>query len=294
MTSPCFPDKPPKAAITAAERRNALHPILVTIAGKPIHFYQVAFPGSILLGIVLASRRAKKEGMKEETILTMFIFVILGLVIGARLLDVLANFKWYMAKPARFFNRETGVVMLGGYIGAIAGGWAYLRFKRLPFLPVVDICATYFGLSLAVHRTFACFMAGCCYGAPTRLPWGVVFPVGSIPYKAYHDLPLHPTQLYEALLGLVIFFSLIAYRRRKRVPGELFALQLVIYGAGRFLVEFVRGDGDRGSLGPFSTSHFESRHTSSRVPRGRARVTETPAMISRSLPSRAFIWQIFS
>ncbi|MCZ7583420.1 MAG: prolipoprotein diacylglyceryl transferase [Deltaproteobacteria bacterium] len=237
-----------------------MHPILVTVAGKDIHFYQVVYPLTILMGVILCVRRAKKEGFNEELMMGALIASLVGVIVGSRLLDVIVNFDWYWADPVRIFNRKRGIVLYGGFIGAVAGAVGYTKFKRHPYLPFQDIASTYFGLGLAIHRSGACFMAGCCYGAPTDLPWGVIFPEGSRPDKAYGGLALHPSQLYEALLGLLMFGILMAYRAKKkeRAYGEIFGLQLGIYGVGRFLLEFMRGDASRGRFGFLSTSQWIS------------------------------------
>jgi len=235
-----------------------MHPILLHLGSRNIHFYSVFYPTAAFLGILLSVRRAKIEGFDEIRIMRMFFFVLAGALLGSRALDVVTRFSWYMAHPAKLFSLGEGVVFYGGYLGAIAGGWLYLRHSRHPILPILDITSTYLGLGLAVHRSLACFMAGCCYGCPTSAPWGVIYPEGSMPAAEYGRVPLHPTQLYEAGLGLVIFFALVAWRKRRVVYGEQFALQLYIYSIGRFVIELFRGDTSRGFYGPLSTSQWVS------------------------------------
>jgi len=235
-----------------------MHPLLGHLGSFEIHFYSVFFPIAILMGIILSARRARLEGFDELRIYQMFIVVLISVFFGMRLLHIAANFREYWEHPRRLLNLRAGAVLYGGYLGAIAGGWLYLRAIRHPALPVLDITSTYYGLGLAIHRSLACFMAGCCFGKPTDLPWGVVFPEGSFAYQAYGAVPVHPTQIYEALLGLIIFIALVAWRRRRQVYGELWALQLYIYSIGRFVIEFARGDSDRGFLGPLSTSQWIS------------------------------------
>lgn len=236
-----------------------MHPILLTIFGKDLHFYQVVYPSVLLIGIWLSLRRAKKEGLSEEIMMGGFVFALIGVLFGARLVDLIVRFSWYMEDPARIFTLRHGVVLYGGFLGATLGSWGYLKYRKQPFLPMVDIASTYFGLGLFFHRSLACFMAGCCYGRPTDLPWGVVFPEGSIPYRAWGALPLHPSQLYEALVGLCLFAVMLAYRRRpSRAYGELFALQLAFYGTARFFLEFLRGDKQRGHYAFLSTSQWIS------------------------------------
>lgn len=237
-----------------------MHPILFTVFGREIHFYQVFYPLTLLMGIFLSVRRMKKEGFDEDVALKTFVWTIFGVLIGSRMLDVIVNTGWYMADPKRIFFSNKGVVLYGGYLGALAGAWGYMAYRKYPILGMQDIASTYFGFGLALHRSLACFMAGCCYGAPTEVPWGVHFPVGSRAYKAYGDVAVHPTQLYEAALGLVMSTTMILYRekRKNRFYGELFALQLTIYGIGRFCIELVRGDALRGRYGIFSTSQWIS------------------------------------
>ncbi|MBZ0272597.1 prolipoprotein diacylglyceryl transferase [bacterium] len=237
-----------------------MHPILFSIGDTDIHFFQVFFPLTLLFGAVASTRRAAREGFNPELILTMLVWTVIGLMVGARFIDVIVHPGTYLADPSRLFNRRQGIVMYGGYLGAMAGTYGYVRYKKHPFLPLMDIAATYFGLGLAIHRTFACFMAGCCYGEPTSLPWGVVFPDGSRPDKVWGAQPLHPTQLYEAFFGLCMFATVMIYREKKRnrIYGELFAIQLAMYGVGRFAIESVRGDVSRGTFGPLSTSQWIS------------------------------------
>ncbi len=235
-----------------------MHPILFQFGSHQIHFYSVFYPLAVGLGIWLSSRRARIEGFDEDRIIQMFVAVMFSMIVGSRLLDVIVRFPLYVENPKRFWSFTEGVVFYGGYLGAIVGGYVFLRAIRHPFLPVLDICATYMGLGLAIHRSLACFMAGCCYGRPTTVPWGVVFPPGSIPAREYGQLPLHPAQLYEAGLGLIIFFSLLAWRKRRVVYGELFTLHLYLYAVGRFIIEFFRGDSDRGHYVIMSTSQWIS------------------------------------
>jgi len=116
----------------------------------------------------------------------------------------------------------------------------------------------YAGLGLAIHRAFGCFLNGCCYGRETTVPWGVQFPLEHPGTKWYGlTAHLHPTQLYEALNGLSIFFILLWFRKRKRSEGEVTGWLLMIYAVNRYFIEFFRGDKKRGDLGePTSAAMF--------------------------------------
>ena len=139
--------------------------------------------------------------------------------------------------------------------------WSWHTRKQERFhtiLPIFDLLSPYVGLGLAIHRTFGCFLNGCCYGRPTDFPWGVQFPLTHVGTKFYGiTAHLHPTQIYEALNGMTIFFVLIWFRKRKKVDGEVTAWLLMIYAINRYLIEFFRGDRLRGDLGePTSLAVF--------------------------------------
>jgi phosphatidylglycerol:prolipoprotein diacylglycerol transferase len=172
---------------------------------------------------------------------------------------VVTQFDWYLERPKRLLDFRTGHVFYGGYIGSITFPLIYTVLAKVRFRPILDITATYMPLALAIHRSFGCFNAGCCFGRPTDVPWAVTFPAGSLAAEVYGVVPAHPTQLYEAGAGLVMFAFLLYWRKHYyRVAGELFALQVALYAVARFVIEFYRGDVDRGGLGGLSTSQWVS------------------------------------
>ena len=114
-----------------------------------------------------------------------------------------------------------------------------MRWYRLPIWKIADLFAPSIALGLFFART-GCFMAGCCYGKETSLPWGVTF---TDPLSlARLSVPLHPTQLYEAAGGLFLFLFLIWMEKRKSYEGQIFWLFLLLYSILRFLIEFFRDD----------------------------------------------------
>ena len=130
---------------------------------------------------------------------------------------------------------------------------------KIPLLRLGDACAPSLALGVAITRV-GCFAASCDYGKATDLPWAVVFTqreatrLTGVPL----GVPLHPSQLYESALGVVLFVSFLALERRPRRPGRLIFAFAGLYSLGRFLLEYLRGDMDRGFWGPFSTSQWLS------------------------------------
>ncbi|MCA1686065.1 MAG: prolipoprotein diacylglyceryl transferase [Planctomycetia bacterium] len=124
--------------------------------------------------------------------------------------------------------------------------------RPFPLRPFLDVIAPALALGIAVGR-FGCFLNGCCYGDVCRLPWAVSFPEPSPPWQAHHaahligpdarwSLPVHPTQIYSVIDGLVLVLLLLAYYPHRRRDGEVMALLMVTYPVTRVLVEYLRND----------------------------------------------------
>jgi len=124
---------------------------------------------------------------------------------------------------------------------AIPAAWLVARRARLSMAKLADIAGVAIPLGLVFGR-LGCFMAGCCHGSPTGLPWGITF---SSPASLARPLgtPLHPTQLYASVFALVLFGLMMLLKRRwKRFDGQVFLSFCVLYSSGRFLLELVRND----------------------------------------------------
>lgn len=227
-----------------------------------IHTYGAAMAGSFMLAMLLATRRAKKEGIDPDRVIDVSFWVLVLSILGARALYFMTQPRSFSGFADIFKLWQGGLVWYGGMIGgAIAvAGYAYL--KKEPAWRLMDLVSPYVALGYGFHRAFGCFNAGCCHGKPTEVPWGVAFPPGSPAANVYGaGTPVHPTQIYQALLGWGIFLLLVWYRKRKRTQGEVTILLFAAYAAGRSFIEHFRGDKIRGThvLGlPFSTSQFIS------------------------------------
>jgi prolipoprotein diacylglyceryltransferase len=160
-----------------------------------------------------------------------------------------------------------GRAAYGGLIGASVAAALYLVATRQPVVEFFDRIAVGAGLSFTLVRT-GCFLAGCDYGLPTAHAWGVRFPSGSLAALDHArrgfippgapSLPVHPTQLYEAVLGLLAAaLSSLALARGRR-DGRAFSIFLVVYAVGRFAIEFWRGDQERGRAFGLSTAQWVS------------------------------------
>jgi len=236
-----------------------MHPELLHIGNFTMPTYGAAYSFSVMLGITLSYLRAQKEGINEMRFLQAMFLAMLGMIFISKGMHIVTHWSYYMDHPSQMLNLRKGHIFYGGYIGAILVPGLFLKIVKEPILPIIDLPATYMPLGLAIHRSFGCLMAGCCFGKPTDLPWGIVFPPEAPASEMYGAVPVHPSQLYEALLALAIFAALLYWRKYKRkVAGELITLQVALYAVGRFVLEFWRGDVKRGFYGPLSTSQWVS------------------------------------
>lgn len=235
-----------------------MYPKLFQLGPLSIHTYGVMLAIGFFVGIMLAMRQAKKEGVSHDKILDLGLIIILSSLIGGKILEIAVNYKYYFDNPKDILSSlRFGGVYYGGLIMAIIVSLWYMKRKKLPVWKVCDIFAPSIALGVAIGR-WGCFFAGCCWGKPTELPWGVTF---TNPYT--HQIVgtplnevLHPTQIYHSLTNLFIFFVLIAIRKKKSIEGELFWLYILFYSVSRFFLEYLRGD-PRGSLfAALSTSQF--------------------------------------
>jgi len=231
-----------------------MHPILFeipriefqnwTLGPIPIRLYGLMIGLGFIIGIFLAARQAKKEGVNPERVLDLGVYMLLSAIVGSRILFVLTNLREFTTKPLDAFALwKGGLVFYGGLLAAVPLGIWYLQRHRLPVWKTTDIMAPSIALGQAFGR-LGCFFAGCCYGAPCSGPACVTF--NDVHSLAPQGVPLFPTQLMESGGDLVIFIVLILFRRYKKFDGQLFWLYALFYAVLRFVIEFFRGDAMRG------------------------------------------------
>jgi len=220
-----------------------------------------------LVGGAIALRLAARDGASRSHTARAIACAWIGALAGGYLFEALRALPAAVAAGSLHPLLHAGRAAYGGLLfGALAAA-GYLRAARQPLAPFFDRVAVGAGLTFALVRT-GCFLAGCDYGAPTALPVGVRFPPGSLAaLDHFHrgfvpagapSLPVHPTQLYEAALGLLAAACAgIRYNGRRR-DGSAFACFLAVYAGGRFAIELLRGDGSRGHALGLSTAQWVS------------------------------------
>ena len=237
-----------------------MYPELFSIGPITVYSYGVLLAASYLLGLWLAMRRAKRWGLDPNRVLDLGIYIIIAALIGAKLLLLVIDFEQFSRSTADLISlARSGGVFYGGLILAVAVAFWYIYRHRLPFWTTCDVFAPGIALGHVTGR-LGCLAAGCCYGRPTDLPWGITFtnPLAAANVGTPLGIPLHPTQIYEAGAELLILAFLLATERRGRpFPGRTFWSYMFLYAVSRFIVEMYRGD-PRGEVLGFSTSQFIS------------------------------------
>jgi phosphatidylglycerol:prolipoprotein diacylglycerol transferase len=237
-----------------------MHPILFEIAGFPVYTYGVLLAAAYLLGLQFALVRARARGLDANRVMDLGIWIIISALVGAKLLLLVVDFDTFSRNPRELLTLlRSGGVFYGGLIAAVAVAMWYMRRHRLPVWSVSDAFAPGIALGHVIGR-MGCFFAGCCFGKATDVPWAVTF---TNEYAAQNvgtplNVPIHPTQLYEAGAELIILGLLLVLERKGRgFPGRTFWSYMLFYGVTRFIIEFYRGD-PRGMVGALSTSQFVS------------------------------------
>src|SRR6266581_6081084 len=221
-----------------------MYPILFRIHNFPINTYGVFLALAFLGAIFVTVKLAERDGLPKEKIYDLCLWMLLSSLIGSKILMLFTEPE-YRDHPWQLISLDflrSGGVFYGGLLGAILAGYFLMRRYKLPWWKTADACAPGIALGNVLGRQ-GCFSAGCCWGKPTSLPWGVRFTelgheVTGVPI----DAKLHPTQLYESGAMLIAFVFLLWLHKRKKFSGQVILAYAVIYANVRFLIEFVRDD----------------------------------------------------
>jgi phosphatidylglycerol---prolipoprotein diacylglyceryl transferase len=222
-----------------------VHPIAFTLGSLKVHWYGVMMALAFIFGLWTASRRGLRDGVAPEKTMDIGPWLIVGAILGARILHVVTYWHELYAKEPIweiFMIQHGGLVYYGGLIGASLAGFMYVRRKQIPVWKMADIVAPSIALGYVFGR-IGCLMNGCCYGRLCEMPWAVRYPVGHETHPLNSAAtPVHPTQIYDSLLSLALYLGLAWLYRRKKFDGQVFAAYLMCYAATRSIVEVFRGD----------------------------------------------------
>ena len=217
-----------------------IDPDIISIGPIRVRWYGLMYILGFLASYFLIGRqkRSYQIGLKGELVQDLMVYLIIGLVLGARFGFLMfyqySEWWYYAANPIEIIAVwHGGMSFHGGLLGAVVSGWLFCRKKKMPFPAVADCVIVTVPIGLGLGR-IGNFINGELYGRPTDVPWAMIFPHGG-------NIARHPSQLYEAILeGLVLFLILWFLRKKDFKDGMMVVFFLLFYGAFRFFVEFFR------------------------------------------------------
>ena len=223
-----------------------MHPIAFQLGPLIIHWYGVMIALAFLAGLWTATLRARREKISAEKIADVTLWLMVGGIIGARFVYVTTYWREeFASQPFSevFMVQHGGLVYYGGFIGAAIASFTYILWKKLPVWKTADVLAPSIALGSVFGRV-GCLLNGCCYGRQTDVPWAITFtnPQAHELSGTPLDVPLHPTEIYDALLNFGLYLFLAWIFRRKKFDGQVFATYLLCYAVTRSIVEYFRGD----------------------------------------------------
>jgi phosphatidylglycerol:prolipoprotein diacylglycerol transferase len=270
-----------------------MHPILVRIPlpgwklfgalhAIPIHSYGIMLGLSLVVGWYVTLGLAEKDGLPKETLGNCYVVTAISAVLMSRVLYFVTNPGEFSSVWEAFALWRGGLVAYGGFLGGFLGSLLYMRRLRLPLWPWADVAAPALAAGLMLTR-MGCYLFGCDFGKPLSpdtpawLQRMGTFPhwaEGTVPngsgspawfqHVQHHlidadsvaSLPVHPTQIYESLVGAALLVLTLAVRKQIKFRGQVFLIFTFAYGLLRFLLEVLRDDLERGEFGPHMSEHL--------------------------------------
>lgn len=221
-----------------------MHPKLIEFGDFFLPSYGVFVALGFLAGMYVARTLARRRGLDPEFVVGAALYTALVGLAGAKLALILQDFGYYMRNPGELVSMnmlQSAGIFYGGVIAGLAFFAWYMRKHHMDMATVGDCLAPGLAIGHALGR-MGCFFGGCCFGEYCERPWAVVYSNSAVRDFSNVPLgiPLHPTQIYEAVIEFAIFLLLIKLFAKLPQPGRILGLFLLLSSAGRFVVEFFR------------------------------------------------------
>lgn len=225
-------------------------PVAIHLGPISIYWYGIIIAVSFILAVFLAMRYSRKVGIEEESVIDLVLFAAPVAIICARIYYVILSWDKYKNDPAEIYKIwHGGLAIYGAVIGALVVAYFFAKSKKIAPFKLFDFGVPYLVLAQAIGR-WGNFVNQEAFGVNTSLPWGMTGDkikamLADLQMQGMNvnpQLPVHPTFLYESLWDLAVFFTLVWYRKRKKLDGEVFFLYMILYGIGRFGIESLRTD----------------------------------------------------
>ena len=240
-----------------------MHPLLYVLhfgsVEIPLHTYGFLIAIGFLTGIYTVRKLAAKSGMNPDLVSDLAFWLLMWGFLGARILFVITRIHEFIDHPEDIVKVwEGGLVFFGGLIAATAYAFFYFKKHKLSPWRMIDILSPGLVVAHAFGR-MGCLAAGCCYGRPTDVPWGIKLESDLVD-EAMRGIPVHPTQLYESSSLFILYFGMLYIFKHKKFDGQVGLTYFMLYPIIRSIIEIYRGDTIRGFVidGILSTSQFIS------------------------------------
>jgi phosphatidylglycerol---prolipoprotein diacylglyceryl transferase len=231
-------------------------PVLFKLGPLTVYSYGMMMALGFLAADFVISSECKRRGLNPDLASSMVVWAAISGIACSRLYSVIDNFSAYMHDPWSIIFSGSGFVWYGGLIGGLLSTYFVARYYKVKFWTAADMAGPALVIGQALGR-IGCHLSGDGdWGVPTTLPWGVAYPNAIVGWNGNTVLKLdaqnhlvsgffpgvrvHPTPIYEAIIYTLIFVFLWSRRKETKVPGHLFDLYLMLAGAARFMVEFLR------------------------------------------------------
>lgn len=231
-----------------------MHNELLKIGPFTVYGYGLMIAIGIFSAYCLAEYRARKIGLDEERVFGMTLWAVIGGILGGKILYFITILPQIFADLSLLYrDLLEGFVIYGALIGGFIGIVLYCRIWKMKLLAYLDLALPSVALAQGFGR-IGCLLAGCCYGRETSGAFAITFHESAY---APNGVPLVPTQIISSVLDFLHFFILLYFVKKwKKNDGQVTGLFFMLYSAGRFVLEYFRGDLERGSVGVLSTSQF--------------------------------------
>ena len=225
-----------------------------TVFGIEIAYYGVIIALGMLAGALVAYREAKKTGQKVDDYIDFTLYTLIAAIIGARIYYVIFEWDYYSAHPLEIFNlRAGGLAIYGGVLASALTLFIFTKVKKLKFWLMADTAVQGLIIGQIIGR-WGNFFNREAFGGYTDSPFSMQLPVSEakgitqeliehlVTIDGVSYVQVHPTFLYEGTWNLLLFIGICLYKRHKKFDGEIFAIYLMGYGVGRFIIEGLRTD----------------------------------------------------
>lgn len=233
-----------------------MYPELFQFGPFTVYSYGLMLGIAFIVASYLLSKEFQRKNLDQNLATEVTLLAIIFGIVGSKLLHLIENWSAFINDPIGMAFSPGGLTFYGGLILAIIAIWIYVKRKKIPFLYVADAAAPSLAIAYGIGR-IGCHLAGDGdYGIPTSLPWGTNYENGTVPPSVMFrdsdisatfpngivpdNTPLHPTPIYEFLVGILIFYVLWKLRKKHWQDGQLFIIYLIASGISRLMVEFIR------------------------------------------------------